>query len=208
MKADDTAWDATRWPLIVSLAVGAAWIAVALRSPVWATLLIWVMLVTAVWALFAAPRDARWLARAPLGLYAGWLTAASFVSVALIGAGYGIGPGATGWAWIALALALAAAVTVQMRLPDTPFYGAAVAWGLAGIAVANAGRDLGLTVAAGLAALRALRPLFAENVELTFLARLQGNDDATMLVSNDDLDAVIRVVERLRDRPAQPEPGR
>ena len=50
-RASHPGWDAARWPLIASLVVGAAWIPVANRSVVAATVLIWIMLVTAVLAL-------------------------------------------------------------------------------------------------------------------------------------------------------------
>ena len=151
-RADDTGWDATRWPLIVSLAVGASWIPVAQVSPVWALILIWVMLIGALWALFHAPgREAVWLA-APIGLYAGWLSAASWVSVAINGAGYGLGPGALGWAWIAVAALFAMAGAVQWRLGRVPTYGLAVAWALVAVAVQNWGVNTGLTVLAILGA--------------------------------------------------------
>jgi hypothetical protein len=56
------------------------------------TILIWVMLIGALLALRAAhrTRDWPWLAL-PIGLYAGWLTAASCVALATVAAGYGLG---------------------------------------------------------------------------------------------------------------------
>ena len=74
-RADAADWGRTRWPLLASLVLGAAWIPVALRSPQMATAIIWAMLATAHWALLAAPDRDRWWARVPLALYAGWLTA-------------------------------------------------------------------------------------------------------------------------------------
>ena len=41
----DAAWDKGRIALALSLAVGAIWLPVALLSPIWATLLIWIMLI-------------------------------------------------------------------------------------------------------------------------------------------------------------------
>ncbi len=151
-RADAADWDATRWPLIISLAVGAPWISVAQMSAVWATVLIWVMLLTALWALFSAPSRDRWLAAAPLGLYAGWLSAASFVALALTGAGFGILAGEVAWAWIVLPLALALAFWVQSRVPGIPEYGLAVGWAFVAIAVANLGSNLPVAIAAALAA--------------------------------------------------------
>lgn len=131
----DKAWDATRWPLFVSLAIGASWIAVALRMPGAATLLIWVMLAGAALALLRAPdRDAPWLAL-PLGLYAGWLTAAATVALATIVMGAGLLPPMTAsWAGLALATALAIAVAGRTAALTYPL---GVAWALIGVTVAN-----------------------------------------------------------------------
>lgn len=151
-RADAADWDATRIPLTLSLILGAAWIPVALRSPLAATVVIWLMLATAIWALLAAPARDTWWAKVPLGLYAGWLTAASWVSVALVGAGWGIGPGELAWAWIVLVLALLFSGAVLTRTGGSPAYGAAVAWAAVGIAVANFGSQTLLALAALLGA--------------------------------------------------------
>ncbi len=77
-------------PLIVSLAIGAIWLAVAVRDPVWASVLIALMLGGALAALFRAPaRPDRWLLLAPLAIYAGWLTAATGVSIGILLTGFG-----------------------------------------------------------------------------------------------------------------------
>ncbi|TFL17641.1 tryptophan-rich sensory protein [Jannaschia formosa] len=155
-RASDPAWDAARLPLIVSLAVGAVWLPVALASPLWATALIWVMLGGALWALLRTPRKNRLLLRGPVGLYAGWLTAASAVSVGLIAAGWGVPPlGPEGWAFAALALGLVIAVGVLWRLPS-PAYGAAVVWALVAVTVRNGADPVGIfaaVAALGIAAL-------------------------------------------------------
>ena len=135
-RADHSGWDAARWPLIASLVVGAAWIPVANRSVLGATVLIWIMLVTAVLALRAAGTiDRLWL-RSPIALYTGWLTAASSVSLGLVLAGYGWLGGTTA-ALLCIALALGIAVTVQIARADTPEYSLAVIWALLGIIVSN-----------------------------------------------------------------------
>ena len=144
-RSDAPAWDATRWPMAGSLVVGAAWLPVAQFSPVWATVMIWAMLLAALLALVRTPEaQDRWLLRAPVSLYAGWLTAASWVALGLLGAGYGIGPGQTGWAWIALIGALATALAVTRVVAAAPFYAAAVVWALIAVAVANWTADPGL----------------------------------------------------------------
>ncbi|MFC6585984.1 hypothetical protein ACFQDZ_01000 [Sulfitobacter pacificus] len=85
----DGQWHDMRKPLAVSLLVGTVWLAVAVASPVWASLLIWVMLLAALAALFLAPVNDQTWAAWPVGLYAGWLSAASCVSLGLLTAGYG-----------------------------------------------------------------------------------------------------------------------
>jgi len=136
-RGDAPEWDPPRWPLIGSLAIGAAWLAVAQVSPVWATILIWAMLILALVALSRTPTSDQWLLRAPLALYAGWLTAASWVSIGLTGAGYEIALGQYGWAIGALLGALATAALVLTRLPRIPLYAVAVVWALVAVAVAN-----------------------------------------------------------------------
>lgn len=155
-RAEDPDWDAPRWPLFVSLAIGTSWLSVAQTSPIWATVLIWIMLGGAVLAFLRTPgRDRVWLA-APLGLYAGWLTAASAVSLALTGAGYGIGPDQIAWAWIALAVALAIGIWVQTRPGRSPAYAAALAWALVAVALQNMGNNTALMVGAAAGALVAI----------------------------------------------------
>ena len=128
-------WDATRWPLFVSLTVGAAWIPVANLSPLWATVLIWIMWAFAVLALLRSPSDDAWWLRAPIGLYAGWLTAASCVATAILLTGNGATPVLPIHAAFLL-LALALASLVQRRI-KAPAYTIAVLWALIGVAVAN-----------------------------------------------------------------------
>jgi len=137
-RAEAPEWDAMRWPLIASLVVGAAWIPVAQMSPFWATILIWVMLVTALWALLTAgKRDRIWL-RTPIALYAGWLTAAACVALGLMLAGHGVvNERLAALAMIGLALAIGL-VTMALR-GDTPEYAGALIWALVGIVVANIG---------------------------------------------------------------------
>lgn len=141
-RAETEAWAAFRPALTVSLAIGAIWLWVAMRSPVWATILIWVMLVAALLAHLATPRREPIFAAAPVGLYAGWLTAAAFVSLGLLAAGYGL-VDARPAAWAAIAGAAITALAVGLRRRE-PAYFAAIAWALAGIAWANGSGRLGI----------------------------------------------------------------
>ncbi len=146
-RASARDWIAHRPWAFASLAIGTIWLPVADVSPIWATILILAMLVTAVVAAAKAPwRDAGW-ARWPLGLYAGWLTAASFVSLATLAAGYGLATAEVA-SWIALPLAVLATAAVTFRV-WTPTYPAASAWAAFGIAVANWPDTFGWSATAG-----------------------------------------------------------
>jgi len=135
-RATDPDWEPMRPALIVSLVIGAGWIPVAQLSPLWATVLIWAMLMTAVLALLRTGQaDHLWL-RAPIALYAGWLTAASSVALGLILAGYGYVDAQVA-AYGGITLALVIALLVQALRPDAPAYPAAVIWALVGVLVAN-----------------------------------------------------------------------
>ncbi|MEP3685776.1 MAG: hypothetical protein ABJN05_01580 [Sulfitobacter dubius] len=134
----DAQWHDMRVPLCLSLAVGTTWLAVAVMSPVWAAVLIWIMLVTALLALFLSPVEDPLWAAAPVGLYAGWLSAASCVSLALLAAGYGYLDGQTA-ALVFVGLAAALGLIIQTALGRTPTYGIAVIWGLMGVVVTNWG---------------------------------------------------------------------
>lgn len=149
---EDAEWNKGRISLSISLAVGAIWLPVALLSPIWATILIWIMLITALVSLYQSGSTApAWIARWPVALYAGWLSAASFVSIGLLLAGYAI-VGETSAAVIALGLATVFAGFNAYRLKSWA-YGAAVAWGFLGIAIANMNSSTILPVAAVTAAI-------------------------------------------------------
>ncbi len=135
-RREDPTWHAMRAPLCVSLAVGSIWLPVAVVSPVWAAILIWAMLIPALIALFRAPRDDRGWALGPVGLYAGWLSAASCVALGLVAAGYGyLGDETAAFVFIFMALLIASAVQNQLR--RAPSYGIAVIWALVAIVVQN-----------------------------------------------------------------------
>ncbi len=139
-RRTDPAWGPMRIPLALSMAVGAIWLPVAVLSPIWATVLIWAMLGPALWALWRSPQVDRWAAAWPIGLYAGWLSAASCVAIGLLLGGYGWTDGVTA-AWIMIAVASGLAFAVQMQVRHVPTYGCAVIWALVAIVVQN-GTDL------------------------------------------------------------------
>lgn len=155
--SDNPDWQAMRMPLLISLFVGTFWIDAANASPTLATVMIIVMAVAAIIAfLHAGDRQPFWQV-GPVGLYAGWLTAATGVAIAVLLSGYGImsaGPAA-----ILLILAvLAVALWVQSRRPAALTYSIAVGWALIGIVTVNWSaeyRHVALLTALGIAALAA-----------------------------------------------------
>lgn len=142
-------WDTARVPMILSLGLGAFWIKVATLSVIWASVMIWAMLITALWALFSG-KDIKpgWEFSLPVGLYAGWLTAASCVSIGLLGAGYGFGGPDWTWAMLMVGIAMLIGVIVQKQAAGVWTYGVALAWALAGIMVRNGTEALPVTLLA------------------------------------------------------------
>lgn len=145
-------WAASRLPLMGALALGSVWLAIAGSWPILATVAIAVMALCAITAfLRAAPVADRWLLIAPLSIFAGWLTAASLVSLGVVLAGYGIlGNQASAFAMLGLALVLG--LWLQSRQPGMPIYGATLIWALIGLHNANAQDMPAVAVAAGSAA--------------------------------------------------------
>ncbi|MDF3413334.1 hypothetical protein HKX54_02600 [Sulfitobacter sp. M57] len=132
----DGQWHDMRKPLAISLLVGVGWLAVAVASPIWASVLIWVMLLAALAALFLAPVDDQVWAAWPVGLYAGWLSAAACVSLGLLTAGYGV-LNQTAAALVFVGLAIVIGCFVQSALARAPTYGIAVIWALVAVVVQN-----------------------------------------------------------------------
>lgn len=135
-RADDDDWAAMRPPLLASLVIGFFWLGIASRSPIWATVMIFLMLGFALAAfLRAGDRDAVWQIR-PVALYAGWLTAASGASLGIVLAGYGI-LSAQISAVLCLLGVTAIALVVQATRPREWAYPIGVIWALIGVIVAN-----------------------------------------------------------------------
>jgi hypothetical protein len=142
-------WDRVRVPLSISIGIGALWLGIANGYPITATLAIIVMMAAALLAFLRADQKAgRWLLAAPAAILAGWLSAASAVSLGVVLAGYGwLSDTASAVAMLGVVLAIA--VTVQMRRPQMPVYGLTVIWALLGVVVVNWGPN---TVVAAIAA--------------------------------------------------------
>lgn len=147
-RADAPDWDPQRWPLIGAMVLGAGWLWIAVQNPVLATVVIFAMLGFALLALARTPTREFWLARAPVGLFAGWLTAASFVSLGVVLAGFGVLGSGRIAALMMIVVAAGVATLVMTRLRPGGTYPFAVGWGLAGIAVVNADTHIDVTVLA------------------------------------------------------------
>ncbi|MAM62395.1 hypothetical protein [Maritimibacter sp. UBA3975] len=148
-KRHDVAdWDPMRLPLLISLVIGTAWLPVAMISPIWATILIFAMLIPAALAMHRAPKRDRWWAVAPVAFYTGWLTAASFASLGLTGAGFGLVLGEVGWALVCIPLALLTAFLIHAGRREEWVYFLSVIWALVAIAVKNWGDVWSVTAAA------------------------------------------------------------
>ncbi|QDC10182.1 hypothetical protein FHY55_13400 [Oceanicola sp. D3] len=155
-RAMDPAWDRPRWPLFGALALGTFWLYTATLSPIWATVLIFVMLILALGAAARAPSHDSWLLGAPLGLFAGWLTAASFASLGITAAGFGLWMGQTAWAFACITGALVVGLTALLTLRPHPTYALALAWALAAIAIKDWGTHTDVALFAALGALATL----------------------------------------------------
>lgn len=155
-RRGDPDWERVRTPLIAALALGTPWLAVANASPIWATLLIAGMAASAIAALILTPDRDRWLLRAPVAIFAGWLTAATCVSLGATAAGYGLLFDANGWAYAGIALAALVALAVQARVPAAPEYGLTVIWALVGVSVKNGADPVTFAAVTAILAMAAL----------------------------------------------------
>lgn len=149
-RTKNPAWDRTRLPLALAIALGSAWLWIAPEAPIAATVTILVMAAAAITAFLRADTETdRWLLSAPIAILAGWLSAAAAVSTGVVIAGYGLlSDTASAVAMIAAILTLATGV--QRQKPRMPVYGITVIWALAGVTVANAGLNPVIAILAGL----------------------------------------------------------
>lgn len=151
-RATQPDWQAMRPYLIATMLLGSVWLPVAQASPIMATVLIWLMLTTALIALGKAPEHDRWWIRAPLSILAGWLSAASFIVVGLVIGGYGI-MNPHNAAILTICAALCFATFVQIKLGRAPLYATTVVWALIALVLANFETNPGVAGLAGLGAL-------------------------------------------------------
>lgn len=133
-------WRAMRPGLAAALVVGTVWLAIANWSPILATVTIIAMALCAVHALVKTGQQDWWWQVAPVAIFAGWLTAASGVSLSVTLAGFGV-LSAQIAAIGSLLLVLLAAVAVQARRQGAWPYSFGVGWALMGVSVSAAGQS-------------------------------------------------------------------
>jgi hypothetical protein len=85
-----------------------------------------------------------WFAKAPFGIYFGWVTAATLVNFAVLLVHWNVAISTTAWTWLGVGLILLATtlgVIIRIRLANY-LYPLAIAWALTGIGVKQSGQTL------------------------------------------------------------------
>lgn len=146
---DRASWTPMRPALLVALLIGTAWLSIAGASAIWGTVTLFLMAGAALVALLRTSReDWAWQA-APVGLFAGWLTAASGVSLAVTLPGFGVLEAyVAGLTSLIAVIVVAAAVTAAK--PWVWTYAIGSGWALLGVVIT--GQQQGNLLIAGLAA--------------------------------------------------------
>jgi hypothetical protein len=141
-RSETATWRAASVPLCISLAFGVPWVEVGTRAPVIAASIMVPIWAGAVGALFRAGPQ-MWQ-RIPLGLFAGWLTAAMCVAFSVTATGYG---------WMSPMASAVVALSIIRQLPFVDWaYRLIVVWALVGIIAANASpMNLAMVLLSGIA---------------------------------------------------------
>lgn len=161
---DDPVLDRVGWPLAFAYLAAGLWDRVFEAAPYLLSQALVVLTVLAAGAALAglgpataAARPAEtWLVRAPIGLFAGWITLATAAATTelLLARGVGdLGLGAVPWAVLVLLTAGAIAVMVTVRLRASFAYPLALTWGFVGSALQHADEPVVSATAAVMAVL-------------------------------------------------------
>jgi hypothetical protein len=150
------------WPSVAAMAGCGAWLIAAAVDAKWATVAIIVVsaLALGVPLLKRYPVQHRiefWLVAAPLSLLAGWLTVASALNLLTVLTSYGIITPETAPVWAAGGIVVVLLVGAGLALRAKNWvYPLPVAWGLAGVAVAEQADKPAIALLAGVSALALL----------------------------------------------------
>jgi hypothetical protein len=134
-----------RTPYILSCALNCAWLFFWQAGAVGVCLVVMLALLACLVVIVRQVRDvsangSMLLARAPFGIYCGWITVAAAANFAILLASRGIEPGPL---VVSLLILVIAAIGVAARLwARNYFFPLAVAWGLTAIAVRQSGHTL------------------------------------------------------------------
>lgn len=151
-RADAPHWRPARPFVMTSAVLGTTWLVLVTEAPLIAGGVILAMAAAAIAAFLVSPTAPdRWILSAPLGIFAGWLTAACLVSTGILLGGYGILDPKIA-ALIMVVILLVVAVWVQSRRPKMPLYGLTVVWAMVAVVHANMDVNPGIAAATGIAA--------------------------------------------------------
>jgi hypothetical protein len=152
-RTEQPSWVATRPALIGAMLAGILWLFLASSNPLLATVVILAMAGFAITAFLRADTGVdRWILSAPLAIFAGWVSAASLVSVGIMLGGYGLLPHPTA-ALVMVAVLVAGALYIQSRQPLMPVYGGTVVWAIVAVAMVNRAEEPMVAIIAAGAAL-------------------------------------------------------
>lgn len=143
-------FSAIGWHTVLGYGACCAWLFFARFGPVWLTVPIIAIMLLTIGRAFALSADAfhadkslpHLLTAVPLTLYAGWLSAATFVNAADVLPGYGFnrfGLRAEGFGRLTVLLAAGTSMVLSWRTQAFPVYIGTVIWALVGIMVSNGG---------------------------------------------------------------------
>lgn len=126
-------WEALRIPLLLSVTIGMLWNPISKQNEVLGLTIMILMWLGASLSLIKAPSN-KWISQYPIGLYAGWLTAAIGVSLGTILFNRGIV--ADPWASIIGILTTSLlALFLLPKISDVTTFVISIVWGLIGILV-------------------------------------------------------------------------
>lgn len=152
-KGDEGLFRRIGWALAVGYGATGLWLVFARFGPLWATMpTIAAILIAIGWSFVQAARAEggtgarRWLVLPGLGLFAGWVTAATWVNLTEVLPRYGFdrfGLEATPFAAGMVAAVTLSAAAFLERTRGNLFYAGAAAWALAAVIAANLERGFG-----------------------------------------------------------------